>query len=308
MSWASENKFLVGYGIVMVLGVGALGYQVFSASSAYDDATAEYTTKASTYNTLRHTAPHPNRENLASFEAQKKEAAAVVSAFQADLAKREFPMEPMTPEKFQDTLRKAVADLTKKAADTNVSLKTAEKFYLGFNAYETKPPEADATTTLGRDLKAIDWFINQLVDTPIIELRKLTRPEFPGERGAPAAGATPPRPPAGLPGAGRPGAGATAANLLSTHAFEVVIFCRQHQLAKILDTLVNPNTPQFFILRSIRIVNEQPKPPPRVDPAAAGAPPSGNVLYIVGTESVEATLRVEIVDFAEPAAPAAAAK
>jgi hypothetical protein len=35
MSWISENKFLAGFGAVMLVGCGALGYLAYSASDAY---------------------------------------------------------------------------------------------------------------------------------------------------------------------------------------------------------------------------------------------------------------------------------
>src|SRR5687767_2423627 len=79
MNWAKENKFLAGYIGVMVIGVGALGFKVFTASGALTAAEEAYTTKASAYDNLRRVKPYPSRQNLAEFETQKKEAAEVIS-------------------------------------------------------------------------------------------------------------------------------------------------------------------------------------------------------------------------------------
>ena len=37
MNWIKQNKFLSGFIAVMVIGVGALGYLLFTAKSRYDE-------------------------------------------------------------------------------------------------------------------------------------------------------------------------------------------------------------------------------------------------------------------------------
>lgn len=333
MNWAKENKFLTGYGIVMLIGVGVLGYKVYAANSAYDDANDRYTAQAAAYKNLRSAVPYPNKENLAVLEAQKKEAAEVISAFQASLAKREFPLEPMAPEAFQDALKKAVTEVRDRAKTANVDL-PKEKFYLGFSRYETAPPDKNASSLLGRDLKAIHWVVDQLVATPILALKDIKRTEIPEEKGgAPAT----PRP--GAAGGNQSaGAGRVPANLLNVHTFEITFNSKQHQLAKVLNTIVSSGAPQFYIIRQIRILNSNQKAPPRATPivdatvaappvpgapaplpgapAPAGAPPIAavpgiqaptTIASLVGEETIDTTLRLEIVDFAEPSTPAPAA-
>lgn len=318
MNWAKENKFLTGFIVVMVIGVGALGFKVFSAGSELDEADARYSAKAARYNALRHNNPYPNRENLAKYEEQKGEAAKVINDFQAQLAKKEFPVEPMSPEQFQDVLRRAVTDVRAKAAASNVGLPT-EKFYLGFEKYEAAPPDRDAATPLGRDLKAIEWVINQLISAPVIKVSSIKRDDIPEEKGKAGAGPGPGAKPGS--GGGGKGQGKNHGEMVSNHAFTVSYVCKQRQGANVLNALINPNAPQFLIPRTIRILNSNPKPPSRIDATAgAGAPPpdaatavpgaapaagSGTVGYLVGEETVEFTVRLEIVDFAEPEASAA---
>lgn len=335
MSWATENKFLTGYIIVMALGAGALGYQVFSASSAYDAATETYKGKAQTYNNLRKQVPTPDRQNVAKLETQKNEAAAVISAFQADLAKREFPITPMSPAEFQEALRKTVNNVKTKADGSGVRLgkdREKDKFYLGFQRYEGSTPDQGVSAVLGRDLKAIEWVVDQLIETPVIAINDIKRPELPQES---RKAATPP--PKTAPG--KPGS-TPSSNLVTAHSFDISFTCRQPQLAKVLNVLVNPSAPQFLIPRSVKVVNSMPKAPAKVDPAAAlaaanaapaatpdpsapagqpapaapGAPaapaPMSTIKYLLGEETVDATITLDIVDFAEPSAaePAAAAK
>ena len=71
MNWVKENKFLTGFIVVMLIGIGVLGYEVYSASSAYDDATDGYTKAAGEYNRLRHLVPFPNKQNLAGLRRAK---------------------------------------------------------------------------------------------------------------------------------------------------------------------------------------------------------------------------------------------
>jgi hypothetical protein len=307
MSWIQENKFLTGYIAVMAVGVGVLGFKVFSASGALDDANARYTTKAATYDGLRRSPVYPDRDNLAVFEAQKKEAADVITDFQAELAKREFPLQPMSPTDFQDNLKKAVTEATAKAQAANIKV---EKFYLGFDRYEKSPPDKDVTEILGRDLKAIAWVVDQFFSAPILELKALTRPELPEEKGK---GAPPARPSTG-PGNRGTGSDRSHADLVTSHFFDITVVCKQRQLATALNALISAKAPQFYIPRTIRITNQNQKGPLRVDPNAvapvvpenpvAGAPAAPiakDLQYIVGEEWNEVTLRIEIVDFADPA-------
>jgi len=335
MSWAKENKFLTGYLIVMVIGVGALGYQVYSASAAYEDATTKYKAKAGAYNNLRHLSPYPNSDNLKKLDVQKKEAEEAVRAFQADLAKREFPLEPMSPENFQETLRKTALSVKAKADAAGVLLgkdggkDSKEKFYLGFQRYETAPPDQTVSAALGRDLKAIEWVVDQLIATPVIGVKEIKRPELPEERKGGPAPKTP------VPAKGAPAAAAKP-NLVTAHSFDIVFTCRQPQLAKALNKIISPDAPQFFIPRSVKVVNSSQKPPSKnqggglgavapvlpgttpppattpdptavaaqATPAPAATPPpaagsSNTITYLVGEETIEATVRLDIVDFAD---------
>ena len=325
MNWVKENKFLTGYIAVMVIGVGALGYKVMAASSALDEANDGYTAKASEYNRLRHLAPSANRKNLEAFQAQKEEAAQAISAFQTELTTKEFPIEQITPEQFQDRLKIAVTAVQTKARELNVVLEKNEKFYLGFDRYETQPPDKDAAAALGRQLKAIEWVVQQALASGITEVRKLDRPELPEEKGKGAAGK---RPEAPGPGSNRGGGQGNRAgerggrqDLVTSHSFDIIVLCRQGQAAHLLNTIVGSKAPQFFIPRSVRITNQNPKGPPRVvdaqpaaadpnnpAPAPAAPVPATNVSYIVGEEKVDLALRLEIVDFAEPAKPEAGKK
>ena len=330
MNWAKENKFLAGFFVVVVLGLGFLGFKALSADSKLEEANNAYAAKASEYNNLRRREPYPSNENLKKFEEQKAEAAERINAFQAELAKKEFPLnKDLQPTQFQDELKKSVNAIRAQAAEANVKL--PEKFYLGFDRYETQPPDAAATPALGRQLKSIEWVLQQFIAARVAELRGLTRPELPEEKsrgGAGAAARRDDRPAGARPdrgGSAPRGGGGARTDLVASTYFDVIVLCKQPQFATVLSNLISPKAPQFFIPRAVRVKNQTEKgparvidaPPPAPEPAATtpapGTPatppadtpppaaPAANVSYIVGQELIEASLRVEMVDFAEVA-------
>ena len=299
MNWVKENKFLTGFLIVMLIGIGALGFEVFSASSASEEATNQYTQKAAEYSRLRHLVPFPNKQNLDAYEAQKQEAAKVIDAFQTDLAKKEFPLEPLTPERFQDQLKASVTAVKKKAEEANVKL-PEKGFFLGFERYENNLPPPEAATPLGRQLKAIEWVINQYIANSVVEIHSLSRTELPEERGGGDKKAAPGNnQPAGGPGGGSGAKRSGRGDLVKYFPFRVDTICKQPKLANLLNAVTATDAPQFYVLRWIRIVNQKEKGPSRlIDPSKPKEAQGPD--YIVGEEMIEAVAEYDIVDFVRP--------
>lgn len=304
MNWVKENKFLTGFILVLLIGVGVLGYEVLSASSAYDETSDAYTKASGEYNRLRHLVPFPNKQNLEEYEKQEEAAKVKIDAFEADLAKKEFPLEPMTPEGFQDKLKASVTEIRKKAADSGILLPEKEKgSYIGFERYEATPPPPDAAAPLGRELKAIEWVLNQYLAQSSAKMQKivsLVRTDLPEERpkGGPGGkGGGPGGAGKGGPGGG--GGGSSRRDLVKYHPFDIDVICKPAALREVLDAVTSSKAPQFFVLRQIRIKNEHEKPPSRTVEAAAADKPTA-MAYIVGEEWIEVLARWEVVDFASP--------
>ena len=308
MNWVKANKFLTGFIVVMLIGIGVLGYEVMAASGAYDESLNAYTSKAAEYNRLRHLIPFPNKANLEKYEEQKKSAKEVITAFQVDLAKDEFPLVPMTPEKFQDLLKETVVNVKKRAADAGVHL--PDKFFLGFDKYETTPPSPEAAAPLGRQLKAIEWVVNQYIDNGVQDVGSPERVDLPEEkggrndrrggeaRGGEAQAGGPKGGGSGKGGGGKGGGGRAGRDLVQYHYFDISTICKQIDLAKILNAMSGPKAPQFYVLRQIRIKNTNEKGPPKATPGADAKP--GTVDFIVGSESIKVDARFDIVDFNAP--------
>ena len=302
MNWIKENKFLTGFFATMLAGVGVLGYFLYSAMGSFDAATTRYTGLAGELSRLQNLPVSPSQKNLTALAAQKEEAVKVIAAFQSSLAAKTFPQEPMTPEQFQDKLKATKNAVVEKAQGAP---KLPDKFFLGFDPYETRPPDSkEVATLLGHQLKAIEWLFGQLIESHVTEVKSIKREPLP-EEGGKARGAEK--------------SDKKGKSLVNTHPVEITIQCRQNALAAFLNALVSPKAPQFYIVRTIYVKNQTDKGPPKIvtaappspapavagTPAAPGTPapaaqPQAASTYIVGEEQIEVVMQIDIVDFAEP--------
>ncbi|MEP6672567.1 MAG: Amuc_1100 family pilus-like protein [Chthoniobacter sp.] len=311
MNWVKQNKFLTGFIVVMLIGVGALGFELFTASSAYDEATENYTKASAEYNRLRHLVPYPNRQNLTAYEEQKQEAASVINAFESDLSKKEFPLESFSPEGFQDKLKASVTAVRAKATENGIKL--PDKFYLAFEKYETTPPAPEAAAPLGRELKAIEWVVNQYLShssNAVEGVVSLVRADLPQEKGGkggkggggsgPGAGGGPGNNGPGGKGGPGGGGGSGRRDLVKYHPFDIAVSCKPAALREVLNTITGPQAPQFYVVRQLRIHSSKEKGPARAGDAADNDKDKQTIHYILGEEWMEVTARIEIVDFTPP--------
>lgn len=301
MNWIKENKFITGFFAVMLVGLSVLGYFLFSAMGGFDEATTRYNGLATELDRLQSLPVSPSQKNLTALGGQKDEAVKAIAAFQSSLAAKSFPVEPMTPEQFQDKLKATKNSVTEKAQGTP---QLPAKFFLGFDVYETRPPDKDAAAPLGHELKAIEWIFMQLIESKVTEVKSIKRDPLPEESGK-----------------GRSGdkADKKGKALVNSHPVEIAMHCQQKALAPFLNTLISPKAPQFYIVRTISVKSQSEKgpqkvaantPPPPPPTPPAGTPPTGAApapaqpqaasTYIVGEEQIDVTLQIEIVDFAEP--------
>lgn len=345
MSWVKENKFLSGFFAVMLIGVGVLGFLLFTASSRYRDARAQYDEQATELNRLKSLAPYPAAPNVEKIEAQRKEHQASVLALQKSLAATEIPVEEISEVQFQDKLRESVSRVTAKATEGRMAL--PEKFYMGFALYETQPPRAEAAPLLGRQLKAIELVLMKLIESGVTKLTKLDRPELPEEK-EPRSGASSGSTSGGgrdeRRGDSRDNGGENT--LVKRHAFDIGFVADQSAFNSVLNGIVSNKT-QFYVPRALEVKNEQTKSPPKTETTAAAAPPAPDApaattpatpaapaaapapgtpaatarppaapaaaaapaesyTFVFGAEKVEVGMRVEVIDFADVPEPPAA--
>jgi hypothetical protein len=316
MSWFQENKFVAVFGGVMLVGAGALGYLIMGASDEYAKAKSNYDEKASTLKSLYDKKPNLLPENLKAFQDRQKALKAEIDKFQKDLAALEIKPEAVTAIAFQDRLKEAVARVVAKANEIGLTL-PAEKFYLGFEDYQTAPPKDSAAPSLLRQLRGIEIVVNLLLQSKGVELKKVVREPVPEEKPAAPASSPPPKP-------GSKGRD-DEKKLVQRLSFQVHFMAPQQVLQKVLNGVAS-NNQQFMVVRTFSVLNEKKDAPPKEfaaaapqpDPAAnppgvaaaapapgAVAPPApapGGVVKIFGSERVEVVLDVDMLDFAEPEA------
>jgi len=304
-----QNKFFIGLGIAVLLGCGSLGFLLLQALSNYNAADALYTEQLAKLTRLQTLPLYPEPSNLAVLEAQNKTAHETAVALHQQLVRMAFPLEPMTPEQFQDKLNTSVKNLVEKAAAAGVKL--SDKFYLGFTEYRTATPRPEAAAVLGRQLKCIELVVNTMIDKKVTSIGEVVRTHLDEEADPTKTAAGQPIPPQGKAKLAKP-------VLLSKYPFEVPFVSEQKAFQGVLNDL-SKTEQQFFIIRPVVIKNQNEKAPKKNDPnaekmseatATAAAAPINTgagatapalrpekMRYVLGAEKLNVTLRFDAVIF-----------
>jgi hypothetical protein len=159
--------------------------------------------------------------------------------------------------------------------------------------------------------------MNLLLQSKGAELKKIARTELNEEKKA-----EPPKPEKGAKGKPE-----SDKKLVQAMSFQVEFVTTQGAFRNVLNGIVG-NSQQFFVVRNISIKNDKPEPPtkeeknpppPPPPPGADGKPapptpapgpdaqpqePRQAVEMVFGSEKVEVVLDIDMLDFAEPEAPA----
>jgi hypothetical protein len=299
MNWFLQNRFLgsflSGLGIAILLSLWFLLHEKGRA----DEAQNQLESTVTELNRLRASSPLPNDENLKKTRAQTEKYRTSLLALENGLKNRMFPRLPLQPNEFQAQLRLAVTAVQDRAGANKVQLPAS--FNLGFDEYATSLPTGEAAPRLGRQLRAIAWLANTIIDGRADSLSSLTRTQLAEEKAAPASTRSPK---AGAAVAAPKGTGekiveSTSVNLKfsgSPAAVRRIV----NQIASVKD--------QFYILRTLIVKNQADKGPKRGAPDA-GPTPTRNaegakgkeaIAFIVGTEHLDVAAKVEIVKFAVP--------
>ncbi|MDD5350003.1 MAG: Amuc_1100 family pilus-like protein [Chthoniobacteraceae bacterium] len=289
-----QNKFLVGLGGALLVGCLGLGWMVFQSYSAFDTANTQYDELKSKLQRLQTLPLYPKASNLTILEDQKKAAADSAVALHQQLLPMAFPLEPLTPEQFQDQLSATAKKLVDKAAANGVAL--SDKLYLGFAEYKTSTPKPEAAAALGRQLKCIALAVDTMIDRKVTSINKITRTPLPEEADASKTAAAAPTPKA------------TKSALFTKYPFRIEFTADQKSFQAALNDL--SGTPkQFFIIQPVTIKNSGDKAPKKADPAerapvadpaatAAATPKAEKMKYILGAEKLTVDLEFNSVVFA----------
>ena len=302
MNWFHENRFLGTFlgtlGLATLFSLWFLFHEKGAAAAAH--VRLEETVNELTR--LRRSTPFPDEENLKKTKAQTESYRNSLLGLEKELKKRMFPRVPLQPNEFQAQLRLAVNDVIDHAATVKVQLPAS--FNLGFDPYATSLPNLEAAPRLGRQLRAIEWIVNTIIDARVDSLGSLTREPLPEEKRAPETDPAPGR-------ALRQNKVAPAKEKIVDCAPVDLTFSGSPAAVRRVINQIAAAKDQFYITRTLVVKNQVDKGPKRGGPeaatqvpprpAAASAPAAGGrepgINFIVGTEHLDVKARIEVVRF-----------
>jgi hypothetical protein len=296
MNWLKENPVIAAIAAVALLGTIATGILAVNGAAGYEQAVLELKTQASTLRRLEAKEPFPNEKNLNDLNKSINDYKTAFEDFKKKLNEEEVRGdEKITPQIFQDNLRLAVNDLRNEAKKNQVAL--PEKFFFGFDNYQTQLPPQGEVQKLHREFLVIKELVASIVPLGINSIDLLIRHPSPQPPAAtPDPKAAPPKP------------DQAASEPIPFDSFTLGITAPQAAFIKAFDKI--PDSPGFLVVRSMTIENSNPEPPPKAAPnqpgtAAPMAPAlkpaaSDQLPMIFGSESVKATILFEVPDFPAP--------
>ncbi len=291
MNWFRQNRFLGTF--VTVVGVGTLAalWFLFSARTAWDDAVIDFNQAATELNRLERLSPYPSDVNLRRMKAHADDYAAALAKLKEELRTRVIPLSPMAPNEFQSRLRLAMTALADKSRANKIRL--PDKFYLGFDEFASALPNEAAAPLLGQELAQIEWLLDAFFEARVDALVSFRRTPLPEEHQTAAPTVT--------PAIKTPGA-VPLPRSLERNVVEATFVSTPAAARRVLNQIAGANQ-HFFIVRLWHVRNEKDKGPPRdlgADSAGvitAEPPPAATLKFIVGSERIETTAKIEIVRF-----------
>ena len=280
MNWCRENRwlgnFLIAFAAALLIGLWFL----FHAKGAFADAMTEFNAAATERSRLEHLNPFPNEDNFRKTQAALENYGVELEKTKEELKKRVVAQTPLAPNEFQSHLRQAILNATERARANRVKL--PETFFLGFDEFATTLPNTAAAPGLGQELAQVELLINILIDAHVDAITGLKR-VVPAET-APAAIAP---------------KASTPSSIVEGAVVDLSFAASPSAMRKVLNQIASSEQ-AFFIVRALRVQNEQPKGPAR---EASGknsvtAASGGAIKFIVGNEHVETSAKIELVKFA----------
>ena len=297
MSWLQQNKFLgsflIAVGAATLLAIVLLLY----ARSAFNSANEQLNETMTELNRLQSLNPFPNEANFQMMKTQTAEYGVALAKMKEELKTHVLPVTPMQPNEFQARLRETVTKAAEKARANKVRL--PEIFFLGFDEFTTALPSNEAAPLLGQQLAQVELIADILIDARIDAITAFKRGPLPEEH---AASATP----TPIPSRGRGSASAASGPKLVERSTIDVTFVSSPSAARRVINQIASATQQFYVIRTLHVVNEKEKGPPRAqtsaqgtsaDSAPLGAKPNTALNFIVGNEHIQTSANIELVRF-----------
>lgn len=282
MNWFKDNPVTATLLAIALIGTGATAYLASSAATRLADAESTLSTQQRTLTTLQKNKPFPSKDNVDALNQLVTAYSNEVATLLQDLAKKEPPLAPITPQAFQDNLRDAVDSIRTDATTKGITL--PDQFFYGFDDYQTRLPADAEAPLLNREFSIIRTIADNLVTSGIASIDTLQRtPRTPLP-----ADATPPP--------------------YHIDTFTLTFTAAAPKVRNAINSIASAN--EFLIIRSLSLRNTNPEPPPKSQPTPQPSASSFDNLplpgdtptlqIVLGTELVQATLQIEILDFPQP--------
>jgi hypothetical protein len=282
---------LIGLGLATIATIWFL----FSARGAWDEAAARFQSDATELSRLQRLTPFPTGENLRKMKAHAEDYGTALAKLKEELKLHVVPVTPLAPNEFQSRLRVAIGAVADRARANKVKL--PNNFFLGFDEFASALPETEAAPLLGQELAQVELLADILIGARVDAVTALRRAPRTDARPTPTPAAT----------ARKPNA-ANAPPLVARNAIDVSFIASPAAARRVLNQIAATEK-QFYIVRLLQVRNEKDKGPPReagseTTATASGAvdnaakPPGTAALkFIVGTEHIETSARIELVRF-----------
>jgi len=187
MSWIQENRFAAGLGGITAVAAAGLIFWGISASSGYNQALEDYKASAAKIDEMEGGKLYPDEDNLSGKEKAVKDYAASVADLQKAFDRFRAPTPPsVDPADFSAALIKA-RDAAAKAI-TDAKGEVPAEFFLGFEAYKDSPVKKEATGILTYEMEAISQLVAGLAASGPVKLTNVYRAPLPEEDGKPFDG------------------------------------------------------------------------------------------------------------------------
>jgi hypothetical protein len=328
-----QNKFLLGYGLVTVVGAGLLGYLCLGANSAHDEAVAQLQTKTDQVSKLRSAALFPKAENVDLKEKQVDAFSAEVDKLHTALVAYQRPLDQeIIPDTVSQKLGKYKLELETIAKGRGIAV--PQGFDLGLGRHMTGAPLKEAAPQVDYVAESVNTLITDLFRNGITKLDSIVVPELPYEKDK-----TPPPPPpsdkdknkkpARPSASARRDAKAAAGNKAAAEklpALEETAVLTRYKIfvtftgseKSVQDSLNQistiPTGGPFFVINNIRVENETKEGPQKgsafnatpvtqtdAAPLPEGkAPPMIDTKYILGNEKITVYLDIDLIRFVDP--------
>lgn len=240
MKGSKEQSFWIGFAIVSLLLIGGAVYFLVTAIGAYNLSRGDFDSKATQLRGLERAALYPNEENLETLKTQIDGFEVEVNKVHDQLKAFQKPLPQVSDQEFPPQLRAAKEEFERYAIQNLVV--TPSDFYLGMGTYQTQLPRPGATGILAYELEAIQHILKIIIDSGASEVYSLEREQTAVELGQPDPELT---------------------ERVVKYTFKVS-FETTHQGFQDFLNQVSNDDQYFFVVRVLRVDNEQKEGPEKV--------------------------------------------